>query len=151
MTTIYDVPADVLIGKIGSYIKENIKEVTPPKWAAYIKTGIHVERVPQLPDWWYVRNASLLRKLYIDGPIGVQRLRKEYGGRKRKGNTPAHHRKSGGSIIRTSLQQLEKAGLVDKVEKKGRVISKKGQSLLDAMSTQIKKDLTREIPELKKY
>jgi small subunit ribosomal protein S19e len=48
-----------------------------------------------------------------------------------------------------SLQQLEKAGLVDKVEKSGRVVSKKGRSLLDAMSTQIKKDLDRERPELK--
>ncbi|OGD55813.1 30S ribosomal protein S19e [Candidatus Bathyarchaeota archaeon RBG_13_52_12] len=151
MTTAYDVPADVLIGKLSGYIKENIKEVTAPEWAAHVKTGSHVERVPQIPDWWYVRTASLLRKLYMNGPVGVQRLRKEYGGRKRKGNAPAHHRKAGGSIIRTSLQQLEKAGLVDKVDKSGRVVSKKGRSLLDAMSTQIKKDLDREKPELKAY
>jgi small subunit ribosomal protein S19e len=151
MTTAYDVPADVLIGKLSGYIKENIKEVTAPEWAAHVKTGSHVERVPQVPDWWYVRTASLLRKLYMEGPIGVQRLRKEYGGRKRKGDAPAHHRKAGGSIIRTSLQQLEKAGLVDKIEKSGRVVSKKGRSLLDAMSTQIKKDLDREKPELKAY
>lgn len=151
MTTAYDVPADVLIGKLSGYIKENIKEVTAPEWAAHVKTGSHVERVPQVSDWWYVRTASLLRKLYMNGPVGVQRLRKEYGGRKRKGDAPAHHRKAGGSIIRTSLQQLEKAGLVDKVEKSGRVVSKKGRSLLDAMSTQIKKDLDREKPELKAY
>ena len=151
MTTAYDVPSDVLIGKLSGYFKENIKDVTPPEWAAHVKTGSHVERVPQMPDWWYIRTASLLRKLYMDGPVGVQRLRKEYGGRKRKGNAPAHHRKAGGSIIRTSLQQLEKAGLVDKVEKSGRVVSKKGRSLLDAMSTQIKKDLDREKPELKSY
>jgi small subunit ribosomal protein S19e len=149
MTTAYDVPTDVLIGKLSGYIKGNIKEVTPPEWATYVKTGSHVERVPQVPDWWYVRTASLLRKLYMEGPIGVQRLRKEYGGRKRKGDAPAHHKKAGGSIIRTSLQQLEKAGLVDKVEKSGRVVSKKGRSLLDAMSTQIKKDLNREKLELK--
>jgi small subunit ribosomal protein S19e len=83
--------------------------------------------------------------------VGVQRLRKEYGGRKRKGNFPAHHQKAGGSIIRTCLQQLEVAGLVDKVDKEGRRISKKGRSLLDAMSTQIKNDLDRERPELKIY
>jgi small subunit ribosomal protein S19e len=149
MTTAYDVPADVLIGKLSGYIKENIKEVIPPDWAAHVKTGSHVERVPQASDWWYVRTASLLRKLYMNGPIGVQRLRKEYGGRKRKGDSPAHHRKAGGSIIRTSLQQLEKASLVDKIDKSGRVVSKKGRSLLDAMSTQIKKDLDREKPELR--
>jgi small subunit ribosomal protein S19e len=149
MTTAYDVPADVLIGKLSSYIKENIKEVTPPDWAAHVKTGSHVERVPQVPDWWYVRTASILRKLYMNGPVGVQRLRGEYGGRKRVGNSPGHHAKAGGSIIRMSLQQLEKAGLVDKVDKSGRVVSKKGRSLLDAMSTQIKKDLDRERPEIK--
>jgi small subunit ribosomal protein S19e len=149
MTTAYDVPAEVLIGKLSSYIKENIKEVTPPEWAAHVKTGSHVERVPQVPDWWYVRTASILRKLYMNGPVGVQRLRGEYGGRKRVGNSPGHHAKAGGSIIRMSLQQLEKAGLVDKVDKSGRVVSKKGRSLLDAMSTQIKKDLDRERPEIK--
>ncbi len=149
MTTAYDVPAEVLIGKLSSYIKENIKEVTPPEWAAHVKTGAHVERVPEMPDWWYVRTASILRKLYMNGPVGVQRLRGEYGGRKRVGNSPGHHAKAGGSIIRISLQQLEKAGLVDKVDKSGRVVSKKGRSLLDAMSTQIKKDLDRERSEIK--
>jgi len=152
MTTAYDVPADVLIGKLSAYVKENIKEVTPPEWAPFVKTGTHVERVPQVPDWWYVRTASILRKLYMNAdPIGVQRLRKEYGGRKRKGDSPAHHGKAGGSIIRLSLQQLEEAGLVDKADKSGRVLSKKGKSLLDAMSTQIKKDLEKEKPELKAY
>jgi small subunit ribosomal protein S19e len=152
MTTAYDVPADVLIGKLSAYMKENIKEITPPEWIMHVKTGSHVERVPQVPDFWYVRTASILRKLYMSGsPVGVQRLRKEYGGRKRKGDAPAHHAPAGGSIIRLSLQQLEKAGLVDKVEKSGRVASKKGKSLLDAMSTQIKKDLAREKPELKAY
>ncbi len=152
MTTAYDVPADVLIGKLSAYIKENIKEVTPPEWVAHVKTGAHVERVPQVADFWYVRTASILRKLYMSGEaVGVQRLRKEYGGRKRVGNSPAHHAKAGGSIIRASLQQLEKAGLVDKVDKSGRVVSKKGRSLLDAMSTQIKKDLDRVNPELKAY
>ena len=151
MTTAYDVPADILITKLSSYIKENHKEITPPEWAAHVKTGSHVKRVPQVPDWWFVRTASLLRKLYLDSPVGVQRLRKEYGGRKRRGNSPAHHGIAGGSIIRTSLQQLEKAGLVNKAEKRGRSLSAKGRSLLDAMSTQIKKDLDREKPELMAY
>jgi small subunit ribosomal protein S19e len=28
------------------------------------------------PDWWFVRAASMLRKLYLRGPIGVSRMRK---------------------------------------------------------------------------
>lgn len=151
MTTVYDVPADALISRLSEYIKGNFREVTPPEWAAYVKTGSHVERAPQDPDWWYIKSASMLRKLYIKGPIGVSRLRKEYGGRKRMGVKPAHFRRAGGAIIRRILQQLEAAGLVNTVEGKGRTISPKGRSFLDAMSAQIKRGLQREMLELKIY
>lgn len=151
MTTAYDVPADVLIQRLSMYIKENIKEIQPPEWSGYVKTGSHAERVPQNPDWWYVRSASLLRKLYTKGPIGVSKLRKEYGGRKRRGMKPSHFRKAGGNIIRTSLQQLEQAGLVQKNSNQGRIVTGKGRSLLDAMATQIKRELDRERPELRPY
>ncbi|MFC1803501.1 30S ribosomal protein S19e, partial [Thermoproteota archaeon] len=103
MTTAYDVPADVLINKLSDYVKENMREVQPPEWAGYVKTGSHTERVPQSPDWWYVRTASILRKLYMNGPIGVSKLRKYYGGRKRRGVRPAHFAKAGGNIIRKIL------------------------------------------------
>ena len=151
MTTAYDVPANVLINRLSGYMKENIREIQPADWAGFVKTGSHVERVPQNPDWWYVRSASILRKLYMNGPVGVSRLRKEYGGRKRRGVRPAHFAKAGGNILRSILQQLEQAGLAQKDGTKGRVVSGKGRSLLDAMSTQIKRDLDRENPELQNY
>ena len=151
MTTAYDVPANVLINRLSGYMKENIREIQPADWAGFVKTGSHVERVPQNPDWWYVRSASVLRKLYMNGPVGVSRLRKDYGGRKRRGVRPAHFAKAGGNILRSILQQLEQAGLAQKDGTKGRVVSGKGRSLLDAMSTQIKRDLDRENPELQNY
>ena len=151
MTTAYDVPADALISRLSDYMKGNIRELSPPDWASYVKTGSHVERAPHDPDWWYVRAASMMRKLYTKGPIGVSHLRKEYGGRKRMGVRPAHFRKAGGNIIRTLLQQMESAGLVQKDGIKGRVVSSKGRSLLDALSSQIKREIDRENPDLKKY
>jgi small subunit ribosomal protein S19e len=87
----------------------------------------------------------------MKGPVGVSRLRKDYGGRKRRGVKPAHFVKSGGSIIRTILQQLEQAGLAQKDGIKGRTVSGKGRSLLDAMATQLKRDLDRVRPKLKNY
>jgi small subunit ribosomal protein S19e len=93
----------------------------------------------------------MMRKLYINGPIGVSRLRKAYGGRKRMGVRPAHFRKAGGNILRSILQQLEAADLVEKDGTKGRVVSSKGRSLLDAMSGQIKREMDRERAELKPY
>jgi ribosomal protein S19E (S16A) len=63
-----------------------------------------------------------------------QRLRVEYGGRKRKGTSIEHVKDSGGSAIREPLQQLEKAGLVAKEGAKGRKLSGEGVSLLNKVS-----------------
>jgi small subunit ribosomal protein S19e len=93
----------------------------------------------------------MMRKLYLHGPLGVTKFRKVYGGRKRMGVRPAHFRKAGGNIIRSILQQLEGAGLVDKADKRGRIVSPKGRSLLDALSHQIKSEMDRKNPELSVY
>jgi len=156
MPTPYDVPADLLIERLAKYLKREVEEVRPPEWAIFVKTGSHAQRPPQDPDWWYVRCASLLRKLYLHGPIGVERLRSMYGGRKDRGHRPEHHRKAGGSIIRKALQQLEAAGLVQKVMNAkghviGRALTPKGRSLLDRIATEVKRELEKVMPELKKY
>lgn len=62
-----------------------------------------------------------------------------------------HFRKAGGSAIRKALQQLEAAGLVTKIEGRGRVLTPKGRSLLDRLAYRIFKQIAIEKPELKKY
>ena len=156
MPTPYDVPADMLIKRLASYLKREVEAIRPPEWAMFVKTGPHAQRAPQDPDWWYVRCASLLRKLYMHGPIGVERLRGMYGGRKDRGHRPEHHVKAGGSIIRKALQQLEEAGFVMKVRDArghviGRALTPAGRSLLDKIATEVKREIEKEIPELKKY
>ncbi len=151
MPTPYDVPASLLIDRLAKYLKDNVDAIRPPEWAPFVKTGVHKERPPDDPDWWYIRCASLLRKIYIKGPIGVQRLRSEYGGRKDRGVRPEHTRKGSEAIIRNALKQLEEANLVKTVNGKGRVISSEGRRLLDLLSTEIKRELEKEIPELKMY
>ena len=89
------------------------------------------------PDWWYTRTASLLRKIAVRGPLGTEKLRTIYGGKKRRGHQPAEFRQAGGSAIRKALQQLEKAGYVkykDKGIKKGRIITPQGMSFLDKVA-----------------
>ncbi len=151
MPTPYDVPASILIAKLANRLKEEHEVIAPPSWAALVKTGSHAERPPQNPDWWFTRCASLLRKIYVKGPVGVQRLRSEYGGRIDRGVRPEHARKGGGAIIRKALQQLESAGLVEPLRNKGRVVSSEGRRLLDSLSTEIKSELETRIPELKRY
>lgn len=139
MTTIYDVPADSLIERLSSYLKKNIEAVTPPEWASYVKTACYRENPPQNRDWWYTRSASILRKLYIKGPIGVSRLRKEYGGRKRRGRIREHTWLGGGKNIRLILQQLENAGFIEKDAGEGRRLSSEGQRLLNKLASEIVK------------
>ena len=148
----YEVPADKLIEELAKYLKEKVPEVKPPKWALFAKTGPHKERIPDNPDWWYYRSASILRKLYVTGvPVGVESLRGAYGGRRNRGVRPEHYYKGSGSIVRKALQQLEAAGLVVKVPKKGRTLSPKGRSLLDNLANKIFKELVKSNPELRKY
>jgi small subunit ribosomal protein S19e len=151
LTTPHDVPASQFIERLAKYLKENIEQVQPPAWAAVSKTGSHVEKQPQDPDWWYTRAASVLRKVYIHGPIGLEKLRSDYGGRKGFSVKPNHASKSGGSNIRKILQQLEAADLIQTVRPKGRTLTPKGRKTLQEVSQDVQKEMVKVIPELKKY
>ncbi len=152
MVTALEVPADRLIERLATYLKENVPEVKPPEWAYYVKTGAHKERPPENPDWWYYRAASILRKLYKSGkPIGIEAFRTIYGGRKNYGSAPEHFVKGSGSIVRKILQQLEKAQLVRKIPGRGRILTPQGQALLDRLAFEVMIELVREKPEMMKY
>jgi small subunit ribosomal protein S19e len=135
--SVREVHAAVLIKRASEELKK-LKELTPPQWSHFVKTGAHKERPPEQPDWWYIRAASLLRRIYIDGPVGVSRLRTYYGGRQNRGQAPEHFRKAGGKIVRVILQQLEQAGLVAKAERRGRKLTQKGSTMLEQIAEQIK-------------
>ncbi|UCE96472.1 MAG: 30S ribosomal protein S19e [Candidatus Bathyarchaeota archaeon] len=151
MPTPYDVPAQAFINKLAKYVKENIDQVAPPQWAPYVKTGAYALQQPQNPNWWFTRCASLLRKTYMKGPIGVERLRAQYGGRKDRGTRLEQVRRGGGSNIRKIFQQLESAELIENVKGQGRVLTSGGRRLLDTIATELKKELERKTPELTKY
>jgi small subunit ribosomal protein S19e len=151
LTTPYDVPASQFIEKLAKYLRENVDEVQPPAWASMAKTGTHVEKQPQNPNWWYIRSASILRKVYVHGPIGIETLRADYGGRKDFGTKPEHAVKAGGSNIRKVLQQLEAAGLIQKASPQGRKMAPKGRKLLQEVAEDLQKELVKAVPELRKY
>ena len=151
MVTALEVPAEMLIERLAQELKKNPK-IRPPVWAYYVKTGVSREKPPDNPDWWYYRAASILRKLYKTGkPIGIERLRTVYGSRMNRGVAPEHFYKASGSVIRKILQQLEQAGLVVKLRRRGRILSAKGRSLLDRLAYEIMRELAEKNPELAKY
>lgn len=141
MTHILKVNPTELNLRVAEELKKQ-KLVQPSDWSKFVKTGHHQERLPDNPDWWYVRSAAILRSIVKLGPIGTQKLRTKYGGLKGRGHKPEHFYKASGSIIRKILQQLEKSGLIKPTQKgvrKGRVLTPKGISLLDKIAVQLSK------------
>ena len=135
MATVYEIPPDVLIEKIALDLKDKGK-LKMPEWAKFTKTGAHKEKPPQDNNWWWIRAASILRKTYTNGPVGTQRLRTVYGGKKNRGVRPERFYRAGGKIIRTILQDFDTMGFTEKV-KGGRKITSKGQSYLDKIATEL--------------
>jgi len=153
VSTVYLVPAEEFIKALTEELKKDYSNaIRPQPWAAFVKTGVHKSSPPTQPDWWYTRCASVLRKLYIKGTIGVSRLKAEYGGSQHAASFPDHARKGSGSIVRKIFQQLEGAGLVGKNESKGRILTAKGVSLIDKVAHKVRLSLQKDkIPDLRKY
>jgi small subunit ribosomal protein S19e len=141
MVTVYDVDLQELMKKAAEELKK-VEAIKPLEWAKFVKTSAARERPPLDKDWWYIRAASVLRRIYIYGPLGVSKLRKKYGGMKNRGHKPERFYKGSGNIIRKVMQQLEKAELIKFVEKgvhKGRVITPKGKKFLDGIASKLVK------------
>ena len=124
---------EILAKKLRDY-----PEISPPKGSEFWKTAFFKELAPyDSENFWYIRCASILRKVKKYGPIGVNKLRKYYGGKNRKGKGLHHSAKAGGKIIRVALQQLGKASLLKMNERQGRVLSSEGTSLIERMAYEI--------------
>lgn len=135
--SIYIVEPSRLIEVIAQKLRE-YPEITPPEGSQFWKTAFFKELAPtDSENFWYIRCASILRKIKKHGPIGVNRLRKHYGGKNRKGPGLNHSAKASGKIIRVALQQLEKANLILKQDKSGRIVSPEGTSLLERIAHEI--------------
>ena len=144
MTTGFVIPATVLIEKLATELKEKI---SMPEEFKFVKTSHAKENTPENPDWFYIRAGSIIRKMYFKGTIGVQELRKLYNSPKNRGSRPQKSTKASGKIIRNILQQLEKDGIVSKVDGGGRKLSPKGISFVDKLADELKPN----IPEISQY
>lgn len=148
MAKVFDIPAEMLVERLATQLRED--GVSEPEWTAFVKTGAHADRPPHRRDWWYVRCASIMRKIYMHGPVGINGLRKEYGGGRPSGYGAAHHRLAGGAIVRNAVHSLESLGLLTQAQG-GRVVTSAGMKKMDALSTQILKEMIQETPSLKAY
>mgnify|MGYP001578541522 CR=1 FL=1 len=138
---VYDIDSQEYNIKLAEALKK-IPEFKQPEWAAYVKTGPAKQRPIDEPDFWQKRAASILRQIYKHKTVGVNRLRTRYGSKKNRGMQPEEFRKAGGKIIRTILQQADKAGFTEitktgreaKKRRLGRQLTKKGAEFLESIN-----------------
>jgi len=129
--SIYMVEPEKLIKILAEKLRE-FPEINPPEGSEFWKTAFFKELAPiDHENFWYIRCASLLRKIKKFGPVGVNKLRKYYGGKNKHGPGRHHSAKGSGKIIRVALQQLERANLIMKQDRAGRVTSPETTSLLE--------------------
>jgi len=152
MTTLYDVPAEDLIEAVAERLADD-GDVEAPDWIEFTTTGVDRELPPEQDDFWSRRTASLLRKVAVDGPVGVGSLATAYGNTKGGSNRyqvrPPSQSDGSRKIIRTALQQLEDADYLETEGNDGRVVTAEGRQLLDSVADDVLEDLDR--PELERY
>lgn len=157
MTTFYDVPADLLIPALAERLEKDYEVISQDEKFDFVKTGTHKERPPVQTNWWFLRSAAILRKVGRMGPIGVNHLSQAFGGPKNRGSAPNRAAAGSRNVIRSSLQQLEDAGLVTVRRNAagnvnmGRIITPAGQKLLDNVAHEVRPQAEEVYPGLGKY
>ncbi|KAG6420972.1 hypothetical protein SASPL_117518 [Salvia splendens] len=134
--TVKDVSPHEFVKAYAAHLKRSGK-MELPEWTDIVKTGVLKELAPYDPDWYYIRAASMARKIYLRGGIGVGSFRRIYGGSKRNGSRPRHFGKSSGSVARHILQELEKMNIIEMEPRGGRRITSNGRRDLDQVSGRI--------------
>jgi len=137
MNPVYELDAQEYNLKLAAELKK-IPEFVPPNWIFFVKSSPSKERPIEDPDFWFKRIASILRQVYKNEAMGVNRLRTKYGSKKDRGFRPEKFKKAGGKIIRTILQQADSAGFTEKGEvakgkKPGRKLTKQGKEFLESI------------------
>lgn len=126
--------------KLAEALKQ-LPEFEAPEWINFVKSSPSKERPIDDPDFWHKRAASILRQIYKKGIVGVSRLRTKYGSKKNRGYAPERFQRAGGKIIRTLLQQADKAGLTEiakdikdvRSKRPGRQLTKKGKEFMEGI------------------
>ncbi|GMH59752.1 hypothetical protein TrLO_g6452 [Triparma laevis f. longispina] len=131
--TVRDIAPAEFIRAYAEHLK-NSDKFELPNWADMVKTAVFKELAPYGDDWYYIRAASIARKIYLRPGTGVGALQKWYGGSYRRGTRTEHFRKANSGLIRSVLQGLEEMKVIEKAGAKGRKMTRVGQQDLDRIA-----------------
>ncbi|GKA98125.1 40S ribosomal protein S19-3-like protein [Tanacetum coccineum] len=127
--TVKDVSPHEFVKAYAAHLKRSGK-MELPNWSDIVKTDTFKELAPYDP-------ASMARKIYLRGGLGVGAFQRIYGGSKRNGSAPPHFCKASGGIARHILQQLQTMNIVDFDAKGGRKITSNGRRDLDQVAGRV--------------
>merc|ERR1712046_405347 len=102
-----------------------------------MKTGSFKERSPDSEKWIFFRGAAILRRIAVEGGMGVGKLSKVFGGKNNRKLSKPHKVKSSRGHLRKLVQQLGKAGLLSEEKGELRKITQKGKELLDSIAKSV--------------
>jgi len=128
-----DVPAVDFIKAYAEHLK-NSDKFDLPVWSDTVKTACFKELAPYGDDWYYIRAASIARRVYLRPGIGLGQLQKWYGGADKRGCTTEHFRKASAGVIRSVLIQLGEMKVVEPHPSGGRRMTTVGQQDLDRIA-----------------
>ena len=136
--SVYEISPQEYNLKLAEALK-NVEEFQAPEWVKFVKSSSSKERPIDDVNFWHKRAASILRQIYKKKIVGVNRLRTRYGSKKNRGMKPERYVKAGGKIIRTILQQSDKAGFTEPIKsikgtrekRPGRKLTEKGKKFLE--------------------
>eukprot|EP01126_Amoeba_proteus_P064053 TRINITY_DN8911_c0_g1_i4.p1 TRINITY_DN8911_c0_g1~~TRINITY_DN8911_c0_g1_i4.p1 ORF type:complete len:161 (+),score=20.56 TRINITY_DN8911_c0_g1_i4:182-664(+) len=136
--TVKDVAPEKFIAEYAAHLKRN-QWLKLPDWIDLVKTSNAKELAPLDPDWYYIRAASVARKIYLRGGLGIGSFRVIYGGNKRRGVMPSRFTKASGAVLRHVVKQLESIGVVEKSTSSegGRRITQEGRRDLDRIAGRV--------------
>ena len=149
MNPVYELDAQEYNEKLAEALK-GVEEFEVPEWLGFVKSGPAKERPINEADFWFKRAASMLRQIYKNKVVGVNRFRTKYGSKKNRGMKPERFKKAGGKIIRVILQQCDAAGFTRIAEdvkgvrskKPGRELTVKGKEFMEGVgSEEVKEDV----------
>ena len=120
--------------------------ITPPHYNNLVKCSYSNELAPLDPNWFYVKAAAVVRKIYItkSKTLGVGSLKSMFNKKHRRGVNCSVTSRHSGKILRDIIGQLKKIGYVENYVSSegaslGLLVTRLGKAQLDKISASLKK------------